>query len=470
MSFVRAHKLEIGIFALALVARLLYFGLSYSANGGDFATIVNGGDGYYDISQNIIAGNGYSIAHEPPYIPTSYRTPGMPYFIAWAYFFFGSYFAVLLLHIFIGSLVPVLGMRIARYITNVRAICIAVGVFLALEPTSVLFSTVFLSEIVFTFLFLLSFIFLFRYWKERKIELLLVSAFLLGLSTLTRPTVMYLPVIMIALIIWEARAQLKRTVFLRAGLYVLVFLLTLSPWLYRNYQTFGVLGLSSQQGTALYVVTVPSVLAIERGTSFAQEYNTTIAGPNEASFAQSAEYSKLAMPILLSYPRALALMSASTAFNFFTNDGIYDVLRHINLDGDMYTILSQAKHDSGIQLGDSTLLVLFSTPLIMVHYMIAISTTPLALVFLGRAFWLLVTITFFMSVWRYLRHKRKNIYALAAVSVVVYLMLTTLAVGFTTNYRYRMPVNAFVFTFAVYEIVILAPWFRKKYNTLRFGS
>ena len=77
---------------------------------------------------------------------------------------------------------------------------------------------------------------------------------------------------------------------------------------------------------------------------------------------------------------------------------------------------------------------------------------------------LLVTVAFFMGVWRYARHERQNIYALVAVSVVAYLMLTTLAIGFTTNYRYRMPVNAIIFAFAAYEAVMLASWFRKEFS------
>lgn len=467
MAFIRTHKIEIGIFALALIVRLLFFWLGLAAHGGDLVNTINAGDGYYEIAQNIIAGHGYSAAQEPPYALTSYRTPGMPYFIVALQFLFGTSLAVIMAHIVLGSIVPLLGMSIARYLTEKRAIAVMTGVFLALEPTGVMFSTVLLSETVFTFFFLLSLLYLFRAIRDQALAPLCLSAFLLGMSTLVRPPVEYLPVVIIALLLWKARARLSRAAFLHAGLYALIFLLTLSPWLYRNYRAFGVFGLSSQQGAALYAVMVPSVLAIERGTNVSQEFNTDIAGPNETDFAQSAEYTKRAVPVLLSHPRALALLGAHTAFSFFTYDGVYDFLRRINLDGDMFTILSQAKQENGIPIGTPVLLSLFSAPVAVLQYLAAAAASPLAFVLISRVFWLLITLAFLFSVWRAVREKPQSLFALIAVCVVIYLMLTTLIVGYTVNYRYRLPVNALIFTLAASEAVLAAAWFRRIFNASR---
>jgi len=466
MPFLRAHKIEICIFLLALVVRLLYFGLSYSAHDGNLVAAINAGDSYYDIGQNIIADNGYSAVQEPPYVLTSYRTPGMPFFIAWVYFLFGSYLAVIILQIVLGSIVPLLGMKIARFIVEKKTISVAVGIFLALEPTGVLLSTVLLSETVFAFLFALSLICLFHYWNDKTQIPLLASAFLLGIATLTRPSVEYLPVIIVAVILWEARKRLSWTVIKHIGLYVFVFLTTLSPWLYRNYQEFGVLGLSSQQGAALYSIMVPSVLAIENGTDFSQEYNTEIAGPNETNFSQSSEYSALALPILISHPRGLALLSLNTGVSFFIYDGVYDVLHHIKLDNGMFDLLNRLKLDSGIPPGAPTFLSLLSAPFALWHFFFSLLTTPFVFVLLGRLAWLFITLAFLIGVWHIGRTKRQHIYALTAASIVAYLMLTTLVVGMTVNYRYRFPVNAIIFTFAAYGVTASAPWLLKKFRIL----
>lgn len=463
----RAHKVEVCIFALALMLRLLYFGFAYTAHGGDFAATSNGGDGYYDISQNLIAGNGFSTVHEPPYAPTSYRTPGLPYFIALIHALFGSYYAVIAAYLLVGSIVPLLGMRIAQYITEKQVVIISVGLLLALEPTSVLFSTVLLSETLFTFLFSLSILCLFQYWEERSLKSFVASSLLLGTSILTRPTIEYLPILLVGIILWEARKRFSRTVCIHAGLYAAIVLITLSPWLYRNYHEFGVLGLSSQQGAALYAIAVPSVLAIENHTSFSQELNRNIAGPNETNFAQSDEYSKLAIPILVSHPRALVLMSMNTMFSFFTYDGTYDVLRQIKLYDGMYDVLAKAKLDSGIRVGEPTLLVLKSSPRAVLKYLVAVSTTPVAVILLGRIAWLLITLLFVIGVWQYMRKEHRNVFAVAAVSIVAYLMVTTIVVGYTVNYRYRMPVNSIILTFAAYEAGILISLYRRKYQEYR---
>ena len=472
LNFLQKYKVELCIFILALTVRLLFLGLSYSAHDGNLTSVINAGDGYYEIAQNIIAGHGYSTAHELPYTPTAYRTPVTSYFIAWMYLLFGSYVAAIFVHLVLGSIIPLLGMKLSRFITDMRVVPIAVGISLALEPVGALLSIQFLSETLFTFLFLLSVLYLFQYWKNKLLTPLLLSAFFLGASTLTRPTVEYLPIIIITLILWEARTHLSRTVFVRAGLYVLVFLITLSPWLYRNYRTFGALGISSQQGASLYAIVVPSVLAIHNGTNFSQEIIAGIAGPNAANFAQSAEYSKLAIPILLNHPKAFALLYINTAFSFFTYDGIFEVLRYIrfnnfDVDGGMFAVLSQAKLNSGIPLGTPTLFLLLSAPIKVLQYLVAISTTPLLFILIGRASWFLITCAFFAGVWRLLRHERQNIYGLAAASVVIYMMLTTIAVGFTITTRYRMPVNAFIFTLAACGAVLLASWCRKKFYTMR---
>jgi hypothetical protein len=250
---------------------------------------------------------------------------------------------------------------------------------------------------------------------------------------------------------------------MHAGLYMAIFLITLSPWMYRNYHVFSVFGLSSQQGAALYAVAVPSVLAIENHTSFSQEETKNIAGPNEANFAQSDAYTKLAVPILLNHPRSLVLMSVNTMFSFLTYDGVYDVMRQINLYDGMYDILSKAKVDSGIRSGESTLLVLRSSPLAVLKYLVALSTTPLAFILIGRIAWFLITLLFLAGVLRFFRKEQRSIFVATAVSVVAYLMVTTIVVGYTVNYRYRMPVNAVIFTFALYECAILAAISRKKY-------
>jgi 4-amino-4-deoxy-L-arabinose transferase-like glycosyltransferase len=461
--FLKKHKLEICIFVLAVVVRLVFFGLSYTANNGNLTGVINGGDDYYELSQGIVAGHGYTIATAPPYTPSSFRTPGMPYFIALLYMLFGSYFVVIFAHILIGSIIPVLGMRLARYLTDFRGVAFATGLFLALEPTLALLSTELLSDTLFTALLCLSFLHLFRYWKERNLKALVLSSFLMGLATLVRPPVEYLPILIGFLLVWEGGRRLSRDVLIRVGIYMLVFLSTLSPWLYRNYTTFGVVGLSSQQGAALYGVVVPSVLAIEHDSNFAKEQPAGTEALGATTFQESKEYTKKAIPILLNAPESLSLFGVDMVFSFLTFDGTYDVLSRLKVSADLYTTLTQAKVASGIAVGAPTLLIFTSSPLSALRFLFALAKTPVVLLLIGRGLWVLITLGLFVGAGYYLQRKRRTIYVAAATSAIVYFTLVTIAVGFNISARYRMPVDPFIVTFALGGAVLVGEWFWKKY-------
>lgn len=463
MSFWRAHAAEMGILILALAARFFYLWLSYNALHTDLPGVLNAGDGYFDIAQNLIAGHGYSIAHQEPFVPTSYRTPGMPYFIAGAYALFHSWFGVIALHIIVGSLVPLLGMRLAYLITGSRKVCIAVGIFCALEPTGILLSDVLLSETLFAFVFLSALLIFYKYLQKESLLLLSASALLFGFSILVRPSVEYLPVFLVAVIVIALWGKPLTYIGARAALFTVLCALVLAPWVIRNYREFGAIGLSSQQGAALYAVTVPSVLAAERHTAFAEEYNTEIAGPNDADFVQSVAYTKIAIPILLAHPVGLALVSANTGFSFMTYDGVYDVLRRIGFEGNLFETIQKTKLSAGMAPDAPTLLML-SHPLLLLAFLSGVMKSPLALIFAVRAVWFVAAILFVMGVWRLMRQKPRRLFASVAFIVVIYLLLTTILTGFTVNYRYRMPVNSLILAFAVCEGLTLVSLANNRYR------
>src|SRR3989344_5590192 len=104
MSFIRAHKIEIVIFFLALVVRLFYFGLALNAHNGDLIATSRASDGYFTISQNLLKGNGFSSEAAEPFTPSSFRVPLQPYFLALSAGLVGSYWLPLLLTILIGCI------------------------------------------------------------------------------------------------------------------------------------------------------------------------------------------------------------------------------------------------------------------------------------------------------------------------------------------------------------------------------
>lgn len=448
MDFLRTYKLEIAIFVLALVVRLVYFGASISANDGNLIGAAAGSDCYYLISKNLVEGHGYSCEPQEPYTLNSIRPPMQPYFLAAAHSLAGSYWSPLLIQIVLGSVIPLLAMLIARLVFASRFVIYGTGVALALEPYGVLFSTFFYSETLFT-VFLLSAVYAFlRYFKEPHWRWLAGSGAGLGLATLTKPTAEYLGVLFIVILAWHFRHSFRRHLPAMCA-FVLAFVLVLLPWVYRNQVHFGVAGVSPQLGEQLNAVLVPSVLSFERGTTFDEEFQAMIdrggADPNKATIADSSKYLAQAIPILLDHPKGLVLVSLNTALNFFIHDGMIEVLRHID---------AFPKE----RLGKPALFILLSDPGAFVGHVQKFIFTPAVLVMVGRVVWIIITVAMLMGLWRYYRGHGLVPGFLTPAAVITYFMLTTLVIGLAVAARYRLPINGIIFMFALYE---LQAWWKR---------
>jgi len=461
MDFLRSHKIEIGIFVLALLLRLFYFGLSLEVNNGNITATIAAADDYFTVSNNLIEGNGLSRDVAPPYTPYSFRPPLFHFFVAGAYELFGGYWGVIFFHIILASLLPLLGMILVGYFIEDRRVLIALGIFLALEPSLVLYSVFLYSEIFFIFLFFISLWALFEYMKNERLRFLALSAFLLGLATLTRPTTEYLPLVIGAVLLWSWRGHiLSRKTFAHLGVYAALFLLTISPWVYRNYVVFGVLGISPQTGVNLYTELLPTVYSIERGTTFQKEFaairDSGVHGPNEADITEGDKDMAIAIPLLLGHPKALVLSILNSGWSFFALDGTFDFLRHI-------MIRPQE------MIGKPSMVALFSDPFIVVSYFMRnMNDGTLVFILLMRAMWILMTILFLFGVWRYGRSRGAHSHAVLAAIIVLYFAATSFVTGFGLTARYRLPVNVFIVAFAFYEIAAITP--RLRYTMRRLHA
>lgn len=453
MFFLKKYKLEVFVFTLALVVRLAYLGFSVQAWGGDFNGAIEGADYYFQISQNILADHGFSINWEPPYELNTFRTPVMPYFIVAAHQALGGFEAAILLQILLASVVPLLAMRIARYITSIPWIVIVVGIFTALEPYTVLFSTVFYSETIFTLLLYISIIYFFKYVADQRIINLLFCASFMSFAMLTKPTVEFLPLFLGVYLLWLWRSNVAYA-FARVALLIVLCVCMVSPWLYRNYSVAGSVALSPQAGVQLYTVLWPSVLSIKNGTTWGQEFDALMTsgvhGPNNASVKDSAAYTKLAIPLLLQNPLPLAIVSINTTIGFFTHDGVYDVLRHLKI-----------RPDKG--LGGPALFVALDDPKAFLSIIAHFIQTPFVLILIARIGWIVLTGLCIYGAVRYVLRETKTT-GVAAIIIVIYFLLTTLVIGLAVNARYRLPVNVFIVTFAAYAITPLVAKIRSRHD------
>ncbi|HCB35627.1 MAG: hypothetical protein A2W52_01700 [Candidatus Taylorbacteria bacterium RIFCSPHIGHO2_02_49_25] len=430
------------IFLLALTVRVLFFSLAAVSSGGTISELVPRFDGYIDITENLLAGNGFTQDGAPPFVPDSIRTPLYPFFLAGLIAVFGNHIAVIMVQMLVASFIPLLAYRIARQLLADERIATMTGVFLAVEPLTVHLSSTLQVETFFTLFFLGGLTVFLDYGKEPRTQTLIVVAFLFGLATLARPTIQYLPLLLIGAVFLLLRKDTAQAIR-HSLVLVLVFGTVLSPWVIRNYLQFGNPALSVQSVSVPYAFLVPSAIALEEGIGFSkaqEEFNRGVGGIKnieDITLANAKIYKKRFPSLLLAHPVGLLKSVGVTVFTFFTHDGYLDVLGRLHID-------------PKLRLERPAFTLLFESPKKAVSLVVSLSKSPALLIILGRILWALITIFFAIGVIKLIKtpeHRAKGVFILL---LVAYFVFTTVAVGLAVNARFRVPVNALVFIFTVY--------------------
>ncbi len=442
-TFCLNHRLEISIFLLALVVRIALFAINFQAAGSDLLTAIHGDDGYYEISQGLLSGHGFTGSVEEPFSPNPLRPPLWPAMIAGLVYIFGSYWAVAIFELIIASLVSVLGMKIASGLFDRKRLTVLVGIFLAIEPYGVFLSTNMYSETIFTFLFLAFFVFVIRYCKNASLRNAAWMAMFLGLSILAKATVQYFPFIIPFFMLYIGRNNLTKSVWRNIFVFVLIILALLGPWLYRNYREFGVWGMSAQPAFNLFVYLVPTALSIDNGTNFAVELDNFVykkgIDVNSINLSNSDYYSSQALTVLQDHKLALVKSFGTTMVTFFTHDGMLSVLAHTGV-----TFPNN--------LSQPALSLLLNDPGKLVDIIAGYIASPAVLILVIRLVWICITSLFFIGIWKAWSKKEINLPALTALLIILYFALTTTINGLGVNARFRTPVNIFIFSFALYGL------------------
>lgn len=425
MRFVRAYRYEIAIAALALIVHLACFWVVVRAHGGDIVQTVHGDDGYFEISTNILAGNGFSAATTTPYLPNALRTPGYIYFLVALFATTGSWAAVAFVQMLLACALPLLGMYIARNITDSRIIGLITGSVLALDPTLALLSFQFYTETLFLVLFFSWLLLTFRYLETPRWTTLVASAGILGLAILTKTSAQYIPLLLTPFILWRSGTREWQRGALHSLAYLAIIGAILLPWVIRNSHTFGAPGLSAQTPYVFYTNFAPAVLTVARGSDFAEEIRTfsTVAerDSNAITLANGDMYVAKALEVVQAHPVAVIFVAGKSLFTFFTNDG-------------MYTLLARSGY----------------APYDFLWLLIA-----------ARLVWVVITIAAFVGALVYLFTERSSL-AILIILLVAYFAVTSTIAAFGTNPRYRLPVDPIILALAAMSLSYLKEWMRHR--------
>ncbi len=202
--------------------------------------------GQYDtIGWNIAQGNGFSLARSGPFTPTMLREPLYPYFLGVIYKIFGHdyriaiafqivLFALTCLLVYMISK-EIFGDKIAAYSALLTALC----------PTLANYTSYILTETTFTFLLCLFIFVLIKAMRSGKMALFIASGAMLGFCALCKAVMLPFFAVAAVTILLKRKAA-------HASLFVLTFLLIVSPWPYRNYTLFKTCQMSLRGGAVLW--------------------------------------------------------------------------------------------------------------------------------------------------------------------------------------------------------------------------
>ncbi len=439
--FLSQHKSLVIIFAIALVARVILLLVNLHAAGGDFQLAIHGDDGYYEVSKNLVEGKGFSM---DGMIESPIHVPIYPYFLAALLYVSGSYVFTIAVQILIGALIPVLATILVRRIFGKGRIALITGIILAIEPYFMLFSTIFYTETPFIFFFLLFSLAFLKYLEKREMKVLLLATSLLGISSLIKTTVQFLPVLLVPFMFWALRKVLPwKKIFLHAAVLVAGFMLILSPWLYRSYKVFGTPGMTVMPTYNLYTCFVPSVLSIVNKTSFAIEQKKFIADRNismaDLTPSNAHVYAEEAMDVIKEHPGAIMKVALINVFTFFTHDGVLTFLGHAGIHPDS-------------TLGKPAIFLLFSSPVEFLKMLAHFAASPFLLLIIMRIFWILAAIFFLKGIYFFIKKRGLEKGFVFLLVLVLYFAITTPSNGLTVNARFRMPIDPIILMLAGYGL------------------
>jgi len=210
---------------------------------------------YLTMSENLLQHHVFSMSSSEPFPPDVFRTPGYPFFLAliqglgmhsfyWTVFWQELIYLACIALFFVQGR-PLFGEKIVR-----------IGViFLLLEPGGLSYPKQLLSETLFLPFVFCSLLAMGAYMHKARWQPLILSACAAGLGAWVRPAIIYLPLVMtVCVLVFTYK---EKRVWLQQGVFLLVFMVMISPWLLRNYNQFGQVIISGQTSNMLAGYHVP---------------------------------------------------------------------------------------------------------------------------------------------------------------------------------------------------------------------
>jgi Dolichyl-phosphate-mannose-protein mannosyltransferase len=258
------------ILSVALVVRTLIPMLAYFYTGD--VTIFRALDtaSYVEPARRLIAHGRFSASDGTPEIV---RTPGYPIFLVLALSIDRLNLVTIGLQILISCFTVYLVYLTADLLFEAEGIALFAAALYALEPLSILYASIVITETVFTAVVMVAVYYLMRYLRKQSLGDLLASGVGFSVSVYVRPVGYFLPMILAA---WLPALALitgqrnKRRLMIHMSAFAIISLGLTSLWQVRNKVETGYSGFSGISSRDLYFYSAASVLASKQHVPFVE--------------------------------------------------------------------------------------------------------------------------------------------------------------------------------------------------------
>ncbi|MDP2684190.1 MAG: hypothetical protein Q8P20_03970 [bacterium] len=254
-------KIEIIIFCLVFGVRALYALVMGGFFGSDIFLAYSDAQSFFYVVNNLLHHGAFSqVIQGPLYYPDAIRTPGYPFFLAFFVLLKTPTIVIAMAQHVLAGLMGVMMYRIGLGVFKSRFVGLFASIIFAFEPASIYWGNLLMSDNLFTFLLFLG---LYLFLQKR----FLWSAFVMGLSILTRPISLYFLPLFIGMFVLEywrgaydqlvAKISIAPKQFFWKIILIFIFVpvLVMSPWLIRNKLIFDTWQFSSAGWVNLYLFT-----------------------------------------------------------------------------------------------------------------------------------------------------------------------------------------------------------------------
>jgi 4-amino-4-deoxy-L-arabinose transferase-like glycosyltransferase len=415
---IKKRNFLLALFLLAFLIRALFISIHQ-----DFS-LLNEMGGYVYAADNLIAGNGLLFSHERDY--RALLPPLYSLFLASIFVIFGKNFLIVrLIQALLGALSVLMTYSIGKKMTNEKNVRIA-AIIMVFYPQNVVFSDLILTEVLFLFLFLASFLLLFKSLEKRSYLYASLAGILFGLTSLTRSISFFFLFFLcgVCLISKKLRINLKYIIVT-----TLLMTLTILPWTIRNYKVKNALILiNSKTAIDFYMYNHSDFYHILKNQpNIEDEKKMDALGTDEVVIYKNA--SMLAHQWIMKHPF------------LFLFKGIRMMWNLGSLERTFFT------HLKGNYYGDLSILVkILITPYLILPFILLMPLIILGIIFIPK----------------------NNTPVLISLSLVYYLMI----LGFVANifYRQRYPLLPFFTVFGAFGLIHLKDFLPKFFPNWHSGN